>query len=118
MWPFKKKQQFGEGPISYSQVDFTEGFADDQGLGPDDWISTKSLNAVDKNSESMGLPSLAADADEVYRIASALSEVRESLPLPQDGVYCPICHLANVDLGKLRTPCPKCGRALLQFGWT
>jgi hypothetical protein len=117
MWPFKRKPQFAERPISFSQVDFTESFADDERLGPEDWISTKALNARTKNPESMGLPSLAADADEVYRIASALSEIRESLPLARDGVYCPICHIANVDLGKLRTPCPSCGRALLQFGW-
>jgi hypothetical protein len=117
MWPFKRKAQFGEGPISFSQVDFTEGFADDERLGPEDWISTKPLNARTQNPESMGLPSLAANANEVYRIASALSAIRESQPLVRDGVYCPICHIANVDLGKLRTPCPSCGGALLQVGW-
>jgi hypothetical protein len=75
------------------------------------------LNATRENPESVGLPSLAADADEIYRIASALSAIRESLPLERDGVYCPVCHIANIDRSKLRTPCPKCGRALLQFGW-
>ena len=50
-------------------------------------------------------------------VASKLSQVRESIPIPNDGVYCPICHIANIELAKLRTPCPKCGRALLKFGW-
>jgi hypothetical protein len=118
MWPFKKRQQFADAPMSFTQLDFTDGFADDEGIGSADWIATKALNAFNKDPESMGLPSTAAGADEVYRIAAALSAIRESLPLDRDGVYCPICHIANVDRGKLRTPCPKCGRALLQFGWT
>ena len=50
-------------------------------------------------------------------VASKLSQVRESIPIPNDGVYCPICHIANIELPKLRTPCPKYGRALLKFGW-
>jgi hypothetical protein len=106
-----------EGPISFSQVDITETFDDDQRLSPDDWISTVPLNATTKDPESMGLPPLGAAADEVYRVASKLSKLRESIPLPNDGVYCPACHIANIDLGRLRTPCPQCGRALLKFGW-
>jgi hypothetical protein len=104
-------------PISFSQVDTTERFDDDQRLGPDEWISTTPLNATMSNPESMGLPSPVADADEVYRVASRLSALRESIPIANDGVYCPVCHIANVDLGRLRTPCPQCGRALLKFGW-
>jgi hypothetical protein len=104
-------------PISFSQVDITERFDDDQRLGSDEWISTTPLNATISNPEAMGLPSRGADADEVYRVASRLSALRESIPVPNDGVYCPVCHIANVDLGKLRTPCPQCGRALLKFGW-
>ena len=96
---------------------FEVEFADDEGRGPEDWISTKPLNAAAENPESMGLPSRTADADEVYRIATALSAIRELLPFGRDGVYCPVCHIANVDRGKLHSPCPKCGRALLQFGW-
>ena len=65
----------------------------------------------------MGLPSVHASEEEVYEVASKLSLFRESIPIPNDGVYCPICHIANIDLAKLRTPCPKCGRALLKFGW-
>ena len=104
-------------PISFSQVDVTERFDDDQCLGPDEWISTTPLNATMSNPESMGLPPLGAEADEVYRVASRLSALRESIPIPNDGVYCPVCHIANVDLARLRTPCPQCGRALLKFGW-
>lgn len=103
--------------ISFSQLDITERFGDNQSLGVDDWITTAPLSASIEDPESAGLPSLDADSGEVYRIASTLSELRESMPIPNDGVYCPICHIANVDLGKLRTPCPQCGRGLLKFGW-
>ena len=130
MWPFvgraidtlagvfrRKKAQPFTGPIQHLQVDITERFGDDQRLGPDDWIETTPINRLEPDPESVGLPSLTAEDEEVYRIAAAMSAVRESLPLARDGVYCPICHIANIDRGKLRTPCPKCGRALLQFGW-
>ncbi len=117
MWPFKSKKRFGDAPISFTQLDLTEGFADDQRLGPDDWIATTPINQLNKDPESVGLPSHRADAAEIYRIASAVSAIRESLPLDRDGVYYPVCHIANVDRRKLRTSCPKCGRALLQFGW-
>jgi len=113
----QKESKAVEEQFSYSQVDFTSGFGDDEGLGPDDWIATSPLNAGMEDPTSMGLPPQGADADEVYRIASELSEVRESIPIPGDGVYCPICHIANIDLGKLRTPCPQCRRELLKFGW-
>lgn len=118
MWPFKKK---AEQPIavnySFSQVDMTERFGDDQTLMPSDWIETIPVNSRVKEPESMGLPQLGANDDEIYRIASHLSTLRESIPIPNDGVYCPICHIANIDLAKLRTPCPKCQRDLLKFGW-
>lgn len=118
MWPFKKKKEHaGLERISYSQVDVTEGFGDNERLGPKEWISTSPLNSGTDNPESMGLPPLGADPGEVYRIASELSALRESIPDANDGVYCPICHIANIDLRKLRTPCPQCGRELLKFGW-
>jgi len=104
--------------ISFSQLDITERFDDNESLGADDWITTTPLNARIEDPESSGLPSTDADPEEVYRVASTLSDLRESVPIPNDGVYCPICHIANTDLGKLRTPCPKCGRGLLKFGWT
>lgn len=117
MWPFRKKQASATENISFSQVDTTERFDDDQGLGPDDWIATIPLNTLVHDPQSMGLPPLGASHEEVYRVASGLSSVRETVVLPDDGVYCPICHIASVDLGKLRTPCPKCERELLKFGW-
>ena len=117
MWPFKKKTQTQPQAISFSQVDITERFGDNVGLGPDDWIETTPLNLSIGDAEPMGLPSTSAGEDDVYRIASRLSQLRESIPIADDGVYCPICHIANVDIGKLHKPCPKCGRPLLKFGW-
>jgi len=117
MWPFRKKRKAPVPAMMYSQADVTGAFGDDQRLGPDDWITSVPLNASTADPVSMGLPPVGADEDEVYRLASKLSELRESIPIPNDGVYCPVCHMANVDLGRLRTPCPQCGRPLLKFGW-
>jgi hypothetical protein len=124
MWPFKKKQPtnpapdpISSGPISFSQVDTTERFGDNVGLTTEDWIATIPLNSITRDPESMGLPSANATGSEVFQIASRLSRIRESIPIPDDGVYCAICHIANIDITKLRTPCPQCGHELLKFGW-
>ena len=120
MWPFKKKKARQSVPsqqISFSQVDYTEGFGDNLSLTADDWISTMPLNSTVADPQSMGLPPVGASDEEVYRIAEGLSQLRESVPIPDDGVYCPICHIANVTIARLRTACPKCGRELLKFGW-
>ena len=122
VWPFKRKQAAAASPdvpeqIHYTQLDITEAFGDDTRLGPDDWIATQPLNATTPDPESSGLPPVGTAEPDIYAIASKLSEIRESVPVPNDGVYCPICHIANIDLGRLRTPCPKCARPLLKFGW-
>jgi hypothetical protein len=121
MWPFKKKKPAVQAAsleqISYSQLDITERFGDNLSLTEGDWITTSPLNSAVPNPQSVGLPPVGASDDEVYRIAERLSSIRESIPIPDDGVYCPICHIANVALSRLRTPCPKCGRELLKFGW-
>lgn len=114
----RKVEKIATEAISFSQLDITERFDDNRNLGREEWISTTPLNSTISNPESRGLPAPGIDSEEVYRVASKLSALRESIPIPNDGVYCPICHIANVDLGKLRTPCPKCGRELLKFGWT
>ncbi len=108
-------QTMPPGEISYSQLDITERFDDHLHLKPEDWISTVPLNKSGPNGK--GLPPVDASADEVYKAAERLSQFRESISIPSDGVYCPVCHIANTQLAKLRTPCPKCGRALLKFGW-
>jgi hypothetical protein len=117
-------QQEAESPrccasqqISFSQVDITDRFGDNLSLGPDDWVDTVPLNVRVPDPQSQGLPPLDAAAEETYSAAERLSRLRESLPLPSDGVYCPICHKANVTPARLRTPCPNCGRPLLKFGW-
>jgi hypothetical protein len=114
----RKIEKIPADAISYSQLDITERLYDDQNLGKDEWISTTPINSRIKKPGDSGLPSLDADSEEVYQAASKLSDLRESISIPGDGVYCPICHIANIDLKKLRTPCPKCGRKLLRFGWT
>lgn len=113
----RKIELMSPGKISFSQLDITEEFGDDQRLSKDDWIATTPLNARIPDPQTSGLPSPDVDPEEVYRIATEMSALRESIPVPNDGVYCPICHIANVDLQKLKTPCPQCGRALLKFGW-
>lgn len=103
------------GDISYSQLDITERFGDNLRLKPEDWIQTIPLNKSDPKGK--GLPPVDARTDEVYKVAEKLSKFRETFSIPKDGVYCPVCHVANTQLAKLRTPCPKCGRPLLRFGW-
>lgn len=122
MWPFSKKpkaatQTMNPQQISFSQLDITERFDDNRRLKPEDWISTTPLNTTVRDTEAMGLPRVSASEEEVYAVASKLSRLRESISIPGDGVYCPICHIASIDLRKLHTPCPKCGRELLKFGW-
>lgn len=120
MWPFKKKpkpeiEMINPDQLHYSQLDITEGPTDNERLGPDDWISTLPLNGATPQPQTSGLPPVDASAEEVYALATTLSQVRESVALPHDGVYCPVCHIANIQLAKLRTPCPRCGRPLLKF---
>lgn len=122
MWPFDRKPKpvtelVDLSQINYSQLDITERFGDNESLSPDDWIPTTPLNVHVTDPESSGLPRSDATADEIHSIASRLSAIRESLPLACDGVYCPVCHIANTDRRRIHTPCPKCGRGLLQFGW-
>ncbi|MCR9202923.1 MAG: hypothetical protein NXI04_30120 [Planctomycetaceae bacterium] len=114
----RKAELVAPQTLSFSQLDITDRFDDNSSLGAEEWISTTPLNTSVPNPEASGLPSLDANNDEVYLMASTLSELRESIPIPDDGVYCPVCHIANTDLGKLKSPCPKCARPLLKFGWT
>jgi hypothetical protein len=122
MWPFKKKarpvtQTVPTEQLSFSQLDITETFDDHLRLKPDDWIATVPLNKTVADGQSMGLPPSTASAEEAYEVAAKLSRLRESVPIPNDGVYCPICHIANIELAKLHSPCPRCARPLLKFGW-
>ncbi len=122
IWPFTKKPPIPvlapTTSISFSQLDTTERFGDNTSLAQDQWIPTIALNSLIPEPEKNGLPAPGATAEEIFEVASRLSRLRESIDIPNDGVYCAICHVANIDLGKLRTPCPKCGRKLLKFGWT
>lgn len=120
MWPFRKKekvQYLDPQQLNYTQVDITERFDDHLSLTRDEWIETIPLNTLVEGNRG-NLPTLDATTDEVYQIASELSQIRESFRRPDDGVYCPICHIANIDVAYLRMPCPKCQRPLLAFGWT
>jgi hypothetical protein len=113
----KEPQKIDPQKLQYSQLDITEAFGDNLRLKPNEWIATTPLNARATNPESMGLPAINADSETVYAIATRMSAAREEFPGLNDGVYCPICHIANIDLKKLHTPCPKCSRKLLKFGW-
>jgi len=111
-------EQVAPQEISYSQVDITETFDDQLRLSPDEWVETVPLNSMVDRPELQGLPPKTATPEEVYLIAQKLSAMRESFTVETDGFYCPLCHIANTDLGRLKTPCPRCGRQLLKFGWT
>ncbi|PIQ68099.1 MAG: hypothetical protein COV91_05895 [Candidatus Taylorbacteria bacterium CG11_big_fil_rev_8_21_14_0_20_46_11] len=120
MWPFNKAKIIKEPRINpanlrYSQLDITERFGDNLKLGPEEWIETIPIKSP--NPEDSGLPPQNASPEKVYETATSLSSLREQISLPADGVYCPICHVANIQVNKLHTPCPKCGRKLLKFGW-
>ncbi len=120
-WPFKKKETIeylDPKEVNFSQVDITDRFGDNLSFSKDKWIETFPVNEQISDGRLGNLPPVGASADEVYHIASELSEIRESFRLPDDGVYCPICHVANIDFENLRAPCPKCGRRLLAFGWS
>jgi hypothetical protein len=110
--------QMAPQDISYSQVDITEAFDDQLRLSPEEWVETVPLNSMVAPPELQGLPSKKATPEEVYEVAQKLSAIRETFSVETDGVYCPVCHIANTDLGRLKTPCPRCNRELLKFGWT
>lgn len=120
-WPFKRKQKveyIDPSELNYTQVDITERFADHQNLSKDEWIETIPMNEYIGHDNNGNLPALGASDHEIYRVALGLSELREQFQLSDDGVYCPVCHIANIDLEKLGKNCPKCERPLLAFGWT
>jgi hypothetical protein len=109
--------------LSFTQADVVKGSVDNLSLGPNNWIETTPINAsVPEERRPRGLPPLDATDDQIYQIANAGSRLRESIRLSgqpsRDGVYCPICHVANTQVSLLRKPCPRCGRELLLFDWT
>ena len=103
--------------LRFSQLDITEQFGDQTRLTKEDWISTVPLNSKLADPVSRGLPAISATPDEVYATAAKLSGIREQVVSSGDGVYCPVCHIANIDHARLHAPCPKCERKLLSFGW-
>ena len=114
----RKVVMMNPNEIGFTQLDITENFDDHLGLSKEDWINTIPLNERTETPEQQGLPAVDANSDAIYQLALNLSQIRESIAGLDDGVYCPICNHANIDLTKLNTPCPKCERPLLQFGWT
>src|SRR5688500_17442643 len=86
-------QSMPPGQISYSQLDITESFGDNEKLKPEDWIATVPLNKMSTNAQSSGLPPVEASDEQVYQAADKLSRMRESISIPSDGVYCPVCHI-------------------------
>ena len=101
----------------FTVVDIVETVSEGSGFGKDDWVATTPIIKVLGVDHKKGLPSSDVPDGEIYAIAVGLSEIREEFQIATDGVYCPICHIANIDRQRLRTPCPKCGRELLLFDW-
>jgi hypothetical protein len=119
-WPFKKKakiEQVDPSTLNYTQVDITEYFDQNLSLSKDEWVPTIPINVMLGHDNHGNLPAMNAGDHEIYRIAMSLSEIREEFQVADDGVYCPVCHLANIDIGNLGKECPKCARPLLAFGW-
>jgi len=113
----KKVDLLSRDEMLFTQVDFTEAFGDNLAIGKEDWITTIPITTALGVSHRKGLPPSDASDGEIYAIATGLSEIREQFPVVTDGVYCPVCHIANIDREKLRTPCPNCNRELLLFDW-
>lgn len=120
-WPFKKKEKIeylDPSTLNYTQVDITEYFGQNLSLSPEEWVPTIPMNERLGHDNNGNLPALGSSDHEIYRIASDLSEIREQFHVADDGVYCPVCHIANVDIAQLGKECPKCSRPLLAFGWS
>lgn len=119
-WPFKKKTKtelLDVNTLNYSQVDFTEYFDQHLTLSKEEWVPTIPINAMLGHDNQGNLPPLDASDHEIYRVALSLSEIRKQFQIADDGVYCPVCHIANIDIAHLGKECPKCARPLLAFGW-
>ena len=119
-WPFKKKSKvefLDSKELNFTQVDFTDLFDKHLSLSKDEWVETVPMNKVIGHNQGGNLPDFDSSEHEIYRIALGLSEIREAFTIYGDGVYCPICHIANIDIEKLGKNCPKCERPLLAFGW-
>lgn len=120
-WPIKRKEKnelVDPSTLNFTQVDFTEYFDQNLSLSPEEWVPTVPMNKMLGHDNRGNLPTFDATDHEIYRIALSLSEIREQFQIPDDGVYCPICHIANTDISKLGKGCPECERPLLAFGWT
>jgi hypothetical protein len=117
MFNFFKKSIAQTSKIKFTQLDITENFGDNLRLKPDDWIETIPLSKDNPNPTQIGLPARDATDEEIYAIGKDMSSLREQIRRQDDGVYCPICHIANIQLNKIDSPCPKCNRLLLRFGW-
>ena len=120
MWPFKrnpKVEYVDPAELNFTQLDFTERFDERQNLAADEWIETIPMNEMLQDGKRNNLPPAEATPDEVYEVATKLSKIRRIFASPTDGVYCPICHIANISIENLGTPCPKCQRPLLAFDW-
>lgn len=120
-WPFKKKpkvEYVDPATIRYSQADITEEIDQHLHMAADEWVETLPINEMIGHDKDGNLPPLDALPDQIYAVASQLSEMRETMRIPDDGVYCPVCHIACINADLLRQPCPKCERPLLAFGWS
>ena len=110
-------QSASPGEIRFTQLDITDDFGPPAGASRDTWIDTVAINTRTDAGGKSGLPPADATEDEVYEAAPRMSAIREEIGVEGDGVYCPACHIANIDYARLGEPCPRCSRGLLAFGW-
>jgi len=101
----------------YGQLDVIEPERDVK-MTSSDWVQTVPIIVNDDYRETLGYAHKDDSPEEVYERAMMLSMVRnQHIKDDSDGVYCPLCHIANIELSKQGDPCPQCERPLLRFGW-
>jgi hypothetical protein len=122
MWPFKRKPRTSDQPptdaLSFSQLGVTETLGSKFRPTENGWVHTSALDEMTPDPQAHGLPPRGASDEAVYAYFDQFSRLRDIFATETDGVYCPICQIANYSIAKLRTPCPKCNRPLLRFDWT
>lgn len=112
-------------PEGLTQLDMPRDVTEQLRIQSEDWVPCVPIRGKNTAYIYDQLPTTDLTDEETYTLAKQLSDVwnerisKSDHPLQKiGGVYCPVCHIASIDLDKLGLPCPKCKRELLRFNWT